>query len=109
MQHGFVEAAGHNLEYRLIPAHQLNRPTLVFLHEGLGSLAMWRDFPAKVAAATGSNFVDLGWAVEGREAAIFVALDNLLKGMAGQAVQNMNLALGLNEKVGLWFAGGFPG
>ena len=53
MQHGFVEAAGRNLEYRLIPAHQLNRPTLVFLHEGLGSLAMWRDFPAKVAAATG--------------------------------------------------------
>ena len=53
MQHGFVQAAGHNLEYRLIPAHQVNRPTLVFLHEGLGSLAMWRDFPAKVAAATG--------------------------------------------------------
>ena len=53
MQTGFIEAAGRNLEYRLIPAHQLNRPTLVFLHEGLGSLAMWRDFPAKVAAATG--------------------------------------------------------
>ena len=53
MQQGFVEAAGHRLEYRLIPAHQLDRPTLVFLHEGLGSLAMWRDFPAKVAAATG--------------------------------------------------------
>jgi pimeloyl-ACP methyl ester carboxylesterase len=53
MQKGFVEAAGHQLEYQLIPAHQLNRPTLVFLHEGLGSVAMWRDFPAKVAAATG--------------------------------------------------------
>ncbi|MBI3132129.1 MAG: N-acetyl-gamma-glutamyl-phosphate reductase [Acidobacteria bacterium] len=63
----------------------------------------------KVAAATGSNFVDIGFAVEGREAAIFVALDNLLKGMAGQAVQNMNLALGLSEKAGLWFAGGYPG
>ena len=53
MQSGFIQAAGHNLEYQLIPAHQLDRPTLVFLHEGLGSLAMWRDFPAKVAAATG--------------------------------------------------------
>ncbi len=53
MQHGFIQSAGHNLEYRLIPPHQLNRPTLVFLHEGLGSVAMWRDFPAKVAAATG--------------------------------------------------------
>lgn len=53
MQHGFVQVAGRNIEYQLIPAHQLNRPTLVFLHEGLGSVAMWRDFPAKVAAATG--------------------------------------------------------
>lgn len=53
MQTGFIQACGHQLEYRLIPAHQLNRPTLVFLHEGLGSLAMWRDFPARVAAATG--------------------------------------------------------
>ncbi|MDT3736016.1 MAG: alpha/beta hydrolase [Denitratisoma sp.] len=53
MQKGFVEAAGRQLEYQLIPAHQLNRPTLVFLHEGLGSVAMWRDFPAKVANATG--------------------------------------------------------
>ncbi len=63
----------------------------------------------KVAAVTGSNFADLACAVEGREAVIFVALDNLLKGMAGQAVQNMNLALGLSEKTGLWFAGGYPG
>ena len=53
MQQGFIQAAGHNLEYRLIPAPQVNRPTLVFLHEGLGSVAMWRDFPAKVANATG--------------------------------------------------------
>lgn len=28
-------------------------PTLVFLHEGLGSVSVWRDFPARVAAATG--------------------------------------------------------
>ncbi len=53
MQSGFIQAAGHRLEYQLIPAHQLDRPTLVFLHEGLGSVAMWRDFPVKVAAATG--------------------------------------------------------
>jgi pimeloyl-ACP methyl ester carboxylesterase len=30
-----------------------DRPTLVFLHEGLGSVAMWKDFPQRVAAATG--------------------------------------------------------
>lgn len=49
----FLRVAGRNLEYQLIPAHQMNRPTLVFLHEGLGSVAMWRDFPARVAAETG--------------------------------------------------------
>ena len=53
MHSGFVTAGGHSLEYQLIPAHQINRPTLVLLHEGLGSVAMWRDFPARLAAATG--------------------------------------------------------
>ena len=53
MKSGFVTAGGHRLEYQLIPAHQINRPTLVLLHEGLGSVAMWRDFPARLASATG--------------------------------------------------------
>jgi len=48
-----VAARGHQLECLEYPAHQLNRPPLVFLHEGLGSVAMWRDFPANVAHATG--------------------------------------------------------
>lgn len=45
--------AGLNLEYRDIPASAVDRPTLVMLHEGLGCVAMWRDFPDKLAAATG--------------------------------------------------------
>ena len=49
----FVHAGGHQLEYVDHQAHQMNRPTLVFLHEGLGSVAMWRDFPARVAQASG--------------------------------------------------------
>src|SRR5207237_9961226 len=53
----FVDVCGHRLEYVEIPAHQLHRPTLVFLHEGLGSVSMWRDFPANVAAATGCRTV----------------------------------------------------
>lgn len=53
MHNGFVSVGGRSLEYQLIPAHQINRPTLLLLHEGLGSLAMWRDFPARLAAATG--------------------------------------------------------
>ncbi len=53
----FVDACGHRLEYVDIPAHQVRRPPLIFLHEGLGSVAMWRDFPARVAAATGCRTV----------------------------------------------------
>ena len=45
-----VAAAGHCLEYVWIEGRD---PTLVFLHEGLGSIRQWRDFPAQVAAATG--------------------------------------------------------
>ena len=39
---------------RLVPAHDdgLERTTLVFLHEGLGCIEMWRDFPQKLCDAT---------------------------------------------------------
>ena len=43
-------AAGHALEYAWIDG---GGPTLVFLHEGLGSIAQWRDFPQRVAQTTG--------------------------------------------------------
>ena len=46
----FVRAAGHSLEYEWIEG---SGPTLVFLHEGLGSIGQWRDFPSRVAKATG--------------------------------------------------------
>jgi pimeloyl-ACP methyl ester carboxylesterase len=49
----FVTIEGHRLAYELIPARAAAAPTLVLLHEGLGSIAQWRDFPARLAAATG--------------------------------------------------------
>lgn len=48
----FVTAAGHALEYMRIDADP-DKPVLVFLHEGLGSITQWRDFPHKVVASTG--------------------------------------------------------
>ena len=48
-----VNAAGHSLHYQWIEGNTLAMPTLIFLHEGLGSVRQWRDFPARVAAATG--------------------------------------------------------
>ncbi|MGH8705988.1 MAG: alpha/beta fold hydrolase [Burkholderiales bacterium] len=48
-----IVAAGRKLAYEWFGAARAGRPTLVFLHEGLGSIKQWRDFPAQVAAATG--------------------------------------------------------
>jgi pimeloyl-ACP methyl ester carboxylesterase len=44
---------GQRLEYRWIDGLDPAAPPLVFLHEGLGSVSLWRDFPDHVAAATG--------------------------------------------------------
>ena len=58
----------------------------------------------------GTNYCDVGFETDpenGRIVAIS-ALDNLMKGAAGQAIQNMNLMFGLPEAVGLEFTGLFP-
>ena len=47
----FLNVRGHRLEYRRIAAAA--GPSLVFLHEGLGSISLWRDFPDRIAAQTG--------------------------------------------------------
>ena len=55
-----------------------------------------------------TNFCDIGIATRGRQIVVFSALDNLVKGAAGQAVQNMNLMFGLEEKTGLMLIGTNP-
>jgi N-acetyl-gamma-glutamyl-phosphate reductase len=67
----------------------------------------------EVAAVSGSNFVEVGVAVSAprqgrRTATLFSVSDNLIKGGAGQAIQNMNLALGLPEKLSLEDVGPWP-
>lgn len=52
-----LEVLGLKLEYRDFPATRSDLPPLVLLHEGLGSVAMWRDFPQKLAAASGARVV----------------------------------------------------
>jgi len=47
------EVLGSRLEYRWIGPGPVDAPTIVFLHEGLGCLGMWRDFPDRLASATG--------------------------------------------------------
>jgi pimeloyl-ACP methyl ester carboxylesterase len=48
-----IEIAGRRLEYVWHGPNPSQAPTLVFLHEGLGCVDCWRDFPARVVAATG--------------------------------------------------------
>lgn len=58
----------------------------------------------------GSNFVDIGYQLDERTNRIVAmgAIDNLVKGAAGQAVQNMNLLFGLPENTGLMLVPVFP-
>ena len=55
-----------------------------------------------------TNFCDIGFAARGKQIVVFSALDNLVKGAAGQAVQNMNLMFGLDEITGLKLVGTNP-
>jgi len=55
-----------------------------------------------------TNFVDIGYAAQDDTVIVFVAIDNLVKGAAGQAVQNMNLMFGIEERTGLMLAGTNP-
>lgn len=50
---GFLQVDDVRLEARFLGPSPDTAPTLVFLHEGLGSAALWRDLPERVAAATG--------------------------------------------------------
>jgi LysW-gamma-L-alpha-aminoadipyl-6-phosphate/LysW-L-glutamyl-5-phosphate reductase len=67
----------------------------------------------EVVAVSGSNYAEIGFELGpvedgARTLACFSAIDNLIKGGAGQGIQNMNLVLGLDETATLADPGGFP-
>lgn len=76
-------------------------PFVVILDEG--------EYPA-TKSTFGSNFCEIGLKMDTRTNRVVAvsALDNLVKGMAGQAVQNMNLMCGFDQKTGLDFPGVCP-
>lgn len=63
-----------------------------------------------LSAVKGSNFCDIGFEVDPRNNRVVVisAIDNLVKGASGQAIQNMNIMCGLDETTGLWVPGIAP-
>lgn len=85
-----------------------------------GFIGRYRDFCAgqrfidfvedtpRIAAVAGTNRCELSVHTEGRHAVVLAAIDNLGKGMAGQAVQNLNLARGFDPDAGLRLAAVYP-
>ncbi len=69
-----------------------------------------RDVCPETKWVEGSNYVDIGFKIDPRTNRIIMmgAIDNLVKGAAGQAVQNMNLLFGLPEDEGLELVPMFP-
>src|SRR5258708_33866096 len=53
----FLDVAQDRLEFLDVPARRTGLPELLLLHEGLGSVSMWRDFPQALAAATGCRTI----------------------------------------------------
>lgn len=87
--------------YNLYQKYYADEPFVVIAEKG--------KYPA-TKHALGSNACHIGVAVDRRcgRAIIFAAEDNLVKGMAGQAVQNMNLMCGFEETCGLNMVGLWP-
>ena len=68
------------------------------------------DAPPELTHAVGTNYalIHATDSADGRELQVSVAIDNLVKGAGGQAIQAMNLALGIDECAGLTATGIFP-
>jgi LysW-gamma-L-alpha-aminoadipyl-6-phosphate/LysW-L-glutamyl-5-phosphate reductase len=97
-------------QFKLPPAvdAQALRAAYATLYRAAPFVRMVDESP-RVAAVIGTNFCDLSCVVVDGRAVVTVALDNLVKGMAGQAIQNMNRALAMNETAGLNQAALSPG
>lgn len=81
----------------------------LFRHFYEGSFFVrWSEVSPDINWVKNTNFCDLAAHANGTSVVVFSAIDNLVKGAAGQAVQNMNLMFGLDETTGLVFAGGNP-
>ncbi len=107
----------------LTTAHVLARPGAEEVIQDRGRVAaiyreFYQDAPfvrmadavPKLSSVRGSNFCDISFEPEKESDRLVVvsAIDNLVKGASGQAIQNMNLMAGLDQKTGLWFPGLAP-
>ncbi|MDZ4701226.1 MAG: N-acetyl-gamma-glutamyl-phosphate reductase [Rhodothermales bacterium] len=70
-------------------------------YAGRPLVRLWPDELPELRYAVNTPFCDIGWVVRGNALVLGFAIDNLLKGASSQAIQNLNLVLGLPETAGL--------
>jgi len=92
---GHLVVGAARLEYRLWGPDPGDAPTIVLLHEGLGCVALWRDFPERLAAATGLGV--LAYSREGYGGSSGCALPRPLDYMQQEAEKSLPLVL---ERIG---------
>ncbi|MEE9152160.1 MAG: N-acetyl-gamma-glutamyl-phosphate reductase [Thermoplasmata archaeon] len=101
----------------------------VFLKEGIKELDIWKTYRKEYGEEpfirivkertgiyrypepkilAGTNYCDIGFALDGNRLVVIGAIDNLMKGAAGQAIHAMNVMFGFDERMGLEFPGLHP-
>ena len=98
-------ASAHTLPGEPVDVQSVSRAYSRF-YRGARFVRIARFGPLKypdVKNVVGSNYADVGYAVDSRTGRVsgFAAIDNLVRGAAGQAIQSLNIALGLPEDLGL--------
>jgi len=93
-----VEVGGVQLETLDLPATRERRPPLLLLHEGLGSVSQWRDFPVQLAAATGCRTVAYSRRGHGRSSPLAAPhAPRFMHGEALEVLPALRDALGLQR------------
>ena len=100
--HVFIEESGAETQDEI-------EETYKRFYEGKRFIRLRKGLPS-LSSVRGTNFCDIGFEIEEESDRIVVisAIDNLVKGGSGQAIQNMNLMFGMDEREGLWFPGLVP-
>jgi N-acetyl-gamma-glutamyl-phosphate reductase len=98
---GILTTAYAELNRVLAPSEMRELYNAAYSNEKFVRILPEGSFP-DISQVRGSNFCDLGLYVEGSRVTVVSAIDNLVKGASGQAVQNMNIMFGLDESASLF-------
>ena len=95
-----VRVAGHRLEVLHHPTRDHGGPTIIFLHEGLGSARQWRDFPKRLASLCGCGFLVYSrWGYGGSEARPQPWPADFLEDEAALALPELLASVGITQPV----------